>query len=85
MQNAIFAVTQFSFSPWEKEGPAPRAWEDEGDQVIHWRDLIPRTLPLRSAMGPTLAPMGRGKVREFIYCITAVCLYLSPSTTNLPI
>jgi hypothetical protein len=46
----------------EKEGPRPEAWEDEGEPVHQWRDLIPLTLPSRAAMGPALAPMGRGKV-----------------------
>jgi hypothetical protein len=46
----------------EKEGPAPQAWEDEEDQVLQLNHPIPLTLPSRSAMGPTLAPKGRGKV-----------------------
>ena len=45
----------------EKEGPAPQAREDEGDQVMQLHDLIPLTLPLLIATGPALAPMGRGE------------------------
>ena len=44
----------------EKEGPAPKAWEEAEDQVHQFRDLLPLTLPLLTQWAPPSPPWGEG-------------------------
>jgi methylmalonyl-CoA mutase len=48
-----------TFSRGEKEGPAPKAWEDEGVGTSPAKSLTPHP-PTRSASGPLLPPQGDG-------------------------